>query len=221
MLNNQIITGKDAILAAIVEVNKQGKTWQDQVQVVAVSICLRIHEHGDYRIVSNLLRDFPKGAKSTAIVAYLNAFAPIAIEVKGQELDIVFDSEKRQYPTILETGSVEEVESYKQFLTDMMNKGWETFKPAPVKKALNLPKAFTDLAKKVSDHIQSPINGDNMPKALVEFLQILDGDRPSLARMLAKISTADLEAAIEQRYKDEENEKAIETEIAAIDKIAA
>ena len=191
-----IIKGKDAILAAMVACNTQGVAWQNSVQEVAASTVLHIHEHGDYRIVATLLRDFPKGAKSSALIAYFNTFAPIIIETKGTAIDVVYDGDKRLMPDdqLLENGEIKE--DYKKFLIAIEQEGWYTFKPAPKKTALNLTKKVADLLKAVETHKAEPIEGDNIPDTLVEALSMIHNSKLDIEQVLGRCSIEQLEMAL-------------------------
>ena len=213
MLDNQIIIGKDAIIAAMVAVNIEGKKWQEQVQVVVVSTCLHIHEHGDYRILNSLLREFPKGGKSTALVGYLNTFAPVAIEVKGQEVEIKYNGDRRQLPNLQHSEDTAIVEEYKQFLTDMINTNWVDFKPAKKVSKLDVPKKIGKLISDIQEHLSSPVDGDVIPNAALDLLQLHNGTSINYKLLLAMVSTEMLEDALEQRLKDEADEAAIASEI--------
>jgi hypothetical protein len=70
-----LLKGGPAINAAIAAVATLGKKWEADVQHIAVSVIAHIEDCGDVTVADTLVAALPKGARSSALKAYLETFS--------------------------------------------------------------------------------------------------------------------------------------------------
>ena len=79
----QLYKTTKSIEAAIAKAVVAGNAVQVEYQKIACSAIVHVGQHGDIRIIRNLLETMPEGMRQNSMAAFFDKYAPVAFDAEG------------------------------------------------------------------------------------------------------------------------------------------